>query len=222
VPDEVPTRRRPASSMPTALPLPSLHATGWPSSASRSRQAAMTASWSVLGRAVERSGGLAQRGREVLGTDSDIQPDAEHRPALSRSALDQDAGDFAALDEHVIGPLDAGGVAHGLGRGDPGLERDESGVVHAQDEREQQRSPGGRGPGPSLSTAPGGLLAGGHQGAVRRPGLGEVAGALVGRVGAAQVQARMAEARGHAVMAPRAGGARSRGAARVRGWRCPG
>ena len=169
----------------------------------------------VLGRAVQRSGGLAQRGREVLEADGDIHPDAEHRPALLHPALDQDAGDLVVVDEHVVGPLDASGVAHGLGHGHPGLERDESGVVHAQDDA---RAAGPAGGARSRSVPVDRARRSARRrspGRRRRPGPGEMAGPArwsnrCGAGGGADGRGR-----GHAVTAPRAGGARSRGAARL-------
>ena len=152
---------------------------------------------SVGRRAAERARGGAQLGREVVGCYGDVEADAEHGPALLRAALDEDARDLAAVDEHVVGPLDAGGVAHGLGHGDAGLQRDERGRIDAQHEREQQGAARRRRPRAALAPAARGLLGGGDQRAVRRAGGGELAGALVGRVGAAQVQARLAEAGAH-------------------------
>ena len=96
-----------------------------------------------------------------------------------------------------LGHLMRGGVAHGLGHGDAGLQRDERGRIDAQHEREQQGAARRRRPCAALAPAARGLLGGGDQGAVRRAGGGERAGALVGRVGAAQVQARLAEAGAH-------------------------
>ena len=52
---------------------------------------------------------------------------------------------------------------------------------------------GRRAPAAALASTPGGLLAGGDEGAVRRPGQRERPGPLVGGVGAAQMQTGMAE-----------------------------
>ena len=35
-----------------------------------------------------------------------VEPDPDHRPALLRTPLDQDPGDLAPVDQHVVGPLD--------------------------------------------------------------------------------------------------------------------
>ena len=54
------------------------------------------------------------RGGEVVGCLIDVQADAadggRHRclPARHHSLLDEDAAHLAALDQHVVGPLDAG------------------------------------------------------------------------------------------------------------------
>ena len=53
--------------------------------------------------------------------------------------------------------------------------------------------PGRRGPAAALAAAPGGLLVGGHERAVRRARLGELLGPLVGRVGQAEMEPREPE-----------------------------
>ena len=60
----------------------------------------------------------AGRGRQVLETDRNVDADAEHRPALLRASLGEDAGDLAIREQDVVGPLDARVVARGLGDGD--------------------------------------------------------------------------------------------------------
>ena len=57
-------------------------------------------------------------------------------------------------------------------------------LERAQDRREQQRLARRRRPDAPAAAAPGALLAGGDHRAARRPGLGQLAGAVVGRVGA--------------------------------------
>ena len=62
-----------------------------------------------------------------------------------------------------------------------------SGGGRAQDERHQQGAVRGRRPAPALASAPGGLRGGGDERAVRRPGRRQLACAIVGRTGLAQV-----------------------------------
>ena len=168
---------------------------GRPSQRSRLTSSAPSSSSSADLRALEaqRGGALAQLGREVFG--GDVEPDAEHRPALLRAPLDQDAGDLAPPDPDVVGPLDRGGQRQRLADRHRGGERQPLAQL-AQDDGHQDGGARRRGPDPSLAAAARGLLVGGDQRAVRRAERGELARALVGRVGAAQVDPRPADHRG--------------------------
>ncbi len=79
-----------------------------------------------------------------------------------------------------LGHLICAGVAHGLGHGDPGGEREQRRRL-ADHDRHQQRGARRRGPRAALAPAPGRLRRGGDQRAVRRAGGGERPGAVVGR-----------------------------------------
>ena len=99
-------------------------------------------------------------------------------------------------------------------------------VERAQEGRVEQRLAGRRGPGPPLAPASRGLLGGGDDGPVRRPGRGQLAGAGVGRVGAREVPVRRPEAIGASALVaigaqkrPAAAHARRRRAGRRAGRR---
>ena len=66
----------------------------------------------------------------------------------------------------------------------------------AQHHRHQHRRLRRRGPGAALAAAAGALLVGGHERPVRRARRSQLAGALVGRVGQPEVDARPADHRG--------------------------
>ncbi len=53
----------------------------------------------------ERPGTPTQLGWEVLGAQRDVDPDSQHGPPLLGARLDQDAGDLAPIQEHIVGPL---------------------------------------------------------------------------------------------------------------------
>src|SRR5205807_4398185 len=52
----------------------------------------------------ERSGDVPQLGWKMIRANGDIDPDPEHRPALLRTALDEDPGDLASVHENVVRP----------------------------------------------------------------------------------------------------------------------
>ncbi len=87
----------------------------------------------------------AQLGREVLLAGVEVDADADHHPVdlvgLGRQ-LGEDAGDLPALDQDVVGPLDAGvdaGAAQGVADGQRGHQRQLGGA---------RRSAGRRGAAP--------------------------------------------------------------------------
>ena len=127
-PASVSTSREPPSSMPAAVPSPPLPAHLWTRAARRggatppstsgsgaasrssrraeqgceqpprrsaARAARRPARWRSPG---ARAGSVRRRGH--------VQPDAQHGPALLRPALHEDAGELAAVHQHVVGPLD--------------------------------------------------------------------------------------------------------------------
>ena len=146
----------------------------------------------------QRACGGVQLGGQLVDAQRDVDADPEDGPALVRAPLGQDPGDLTTVDEHVVGPLDLrvlGPATSATAR--RRRERQQRRGV-AQDERQQQRPPGRRGPRPPLASAPGALLAGGDQRPVRRAGLRERAGAVVGRRRDAKVQPRAPEPRTHA------------------------
>jgi hypothetical protein len=76
--------------------------------------------------------------RKVLRAVVHVDPDADHdvlRLLVGAGCLGQDACDLAALDQHVVGPLEA--------CGDAGNVFDRLGHAEAGDQREQ-REPGRR------------------------------------------------------------------------------
>ena len=69
-------------------------------------------------RAASGDGGVAQLGRELVGGDREVEADADHRPVVLGSGLDQDAGELAAVELDVVRPLDLTAHLPGLrGRG---------------------------------------------------------------------------------------------------------
>ena len=63
---------------------------------------------------LEAEPGRARRaasGGRSSHADRDVDADAEHHPALLRAALGEDAGDLAAAEQDVVGPLDRGACA---------------------------------------------------------------------------------------------------------------
>jgi hypothetical protein len=72
-------------------------------------------------------GALAQLLRELALRDREVEADAEDGPAVLGAGLDQDAGELAAFEVDVVGPLDLavgarsqalGGFADGEGDGE--------------------------------------------------------------------------------------------------------
>ena len=84
-----------------------------------------------------RSAGSAARSTATLSAD------AEHRPALVRPGLDEDARQLAAVEQHVVGPLDARGAAGEVGDREAGAQR-------------QQRRPGRAGRARAAAPGPAG------------------------------------------------------------------
>ncbi len=71
----------------------------------------------------QRPGRRAQVLRQVVGAYRDVQPDAEHGPAILRARLGEDARDLAAVEQHVVRPLDRRLRPGRLRDGDRGGER---------------------------------------------------------------------------------------------------
>ena len=101
-----------------------------------------------------------------------------------------------AHEDDVVRPLDARSRPRHRRRRRPRSAAAAT-AVRCSTSEHQQRALRRCGPAPAVSTAAGGLLRGGDERAVRRPGDRQRARAIVGRVGAAQVQAGMAERAGH-------------------------
>ena len=111
-----------------------------------------------------------------------VHPNAQHRPALPRPRLDEDPGDLPSLDPDVVRPLDGRLHRQRLAHRDRRRQWQRGGGV-VEDEREEEgRARSGR-PRAALPPAPGRLLAGRDERAVRRSRGGQGAGALVRRVG---------------------------------------
>ena len=148
----------------------------------------------LLSRGEERDRWLTEVGGELLRSYEEVEADADYRPAVLRLRLDQDAGQLAALEPDVVGPLDHALAAGTEGRGGR-ADRERDGerqqqvalVQRAQDRRVEQRLALGRGPDTTLAPPPRGLFAGGDHGAARRAGLDQLPSAAVGRVGNAVV-----------------------------------
>jgi len=122
--------------------------------------------------------------------DGQVEADADYCPAVLGLRLYQDAGQLAAFDPDVVGPLDLaldagcellGCLADGEGNGEG--EEQVALVQGAEDRGVEERLAGGCGPGAALAAAAGGLLVGGDDGSVWRSGLDQLASAGVGRVG---------------------------------------
>ena len=131
-------------------------------------------------RAAERRRQLAQLGREGSALDGDVDADPEHDPALLRPALGEDARDLAAVEQHVVRPLDRGCAAGGVeavrdvGDGERSEHRQQPRRCRAA-----RASTPARGPPASPTRAPapaaGRLRRGRHQRAVRRAARRELA-----------------------------------------------
>ena len=119
---------------------------------------------------------------------------SDHRPAVLRLRLYEDAGELAAVDPDVVGPLDPAPDPRLqlLGRlADRERHRERQQQVAliqwAQDRRVEQRLVGGRSPAAPLPSPPRGLLSGGDDVLpARRPRPAQRARELV-RVGDAEV-----------------------------------
>ena len=112
--------------------------------------------------------------------------------------LNEDAGDFIAVEQHVVGPFQARGKAtfggQNVGDGEGGEEGEVPSIGErergAQDDRQQDVPAGGGVPGAPTASTPLSLELGGDAGAVRggvgsidRPSAGEVVGgAALGEV----------------------------------------
>ena len=197
------TRSPPSSSIPSPTPAPPSQRSSAPSSASRSRSAVSVAAAGSPSRrssaasssasTASTSGRPSATAPTPSGAAATLTPIPTTAQPSLRAALDEHARDLAAVEQHVVGPLHARGGARDVGDRQPGAQRQQR-VELAHDQRAQQRGALRRLPGPALAAAPGGLRAGGHERAVRRPGRGELARAAVRRVDLAQVQPRAAEA----------------------------
>ncbi len=150
--------------------------------------------------------------RQLIEAHGDVQPDPEHRPALLpacapegvpsrvRAALDEDAGELrqSALRRGQSTTMSLGHLICACApttshTATPRRAAAAAAARHAAAATSAARCP----PAPTsaaLAPAPGGLLGGGHERPVRRARDRQLAGALVGRAGAAQVHARPAEA----------------------------
>ena len=123
------------------------------------------------------------------------------QPSWGRASIRTPAS-LRSFEPDVVGPLDA---AHSIpGCSSSAAAQTASGTASGSvrwrsssgrsERRVEQRLARGGGPGAALPAAAVGLLVGGDDGAVRRAGRGELAGARVGRVGLPEVPVRGAEA----------------------------
>ncbi len=126
----------------------------------------------------QRRGRLAKIAAEPIDGEVGIDPDAHHDGRRgARLELAEDAGDFAAVDQHIVGPLDRpldrGGAADRFGDGEPGGKGQGLVVIGRLAERpgDREPEPAARAPpGPLSSPDPGGLFLGDHQQRCRRVG----------------------------------------------------
>ena len=166
-------RRRPSSpccprSASRARHAASTSAGGRPSQRSRpasSRPSTASRSSVRPGRA-QRCGRVSQLGRELRRRD--VETDAQHRPALLRPALDQDARQLAPLDPDVVGPLDRAAAAARASQTATAAASGSTSLELAQHERHQQRRCPAAPSSAALAPAAGGLLVRRDQRAVRR------------------------------------------------------
>ncbi len=122
-PPAVRTSRSPVSLTPSATPEPPSQEISRPRSASRSSQAESTSSGlavdpspSLSSSAIRASSAPGAEVSEVAvsrssggnssARDREVDPDADHRPAVLRPRLDQDPRQLAAVDPDVVRPLD--------------------------------------------------------------------------------------------------------------------
>ena len=77
--------------------------------------------------------------------ERDVEADPDHRPPLLRASLNEDAGDFAAIEPHVIRPFDRRGAGaaddrvDGVGYRDAGREREQPRRVADDDQQSSAR-----------------------------------------------------------------------------------
>ena len=150
----------------------------------------------------------APAGRSAT-SQRDVEADAEHGPALLRAPLDQDARDLAVVEQHVVGPLDPRAVAARLApRRRPrraAAGRGGSRRTSAHEQRAARRAPTSVRPWRPRPAVCSAAVTSVPCGA---PACGERAGAVVRRVGRAQVQVRRPE---RALTPPAGCGPRRRG-----------
>jgi hypothetical protein len=143
---------------------------------------------------------LTEVGGELLWSNGEIQADSDHGPAILGLGLYEDAGELAALEPDVVGPLD---LARDVGAeclgGGADRERDRERqqqvalVERAEDRRVEQGLAFRGGPDSADASPAGGLFAGGDDGASGGSGFDQLASACVGRIGDAIVAVWRAE-----------------------------
>ncbi len=176
----------------------------------------------ALGGSCKLAAPVAQLRRQLFDSHGHIQADPEHRPALLRASLDEDAGELGEGGERLLVDPPSRGCqllseSRPIGRSittsfghftrasspmtshtaTPAIKRQQRRWI-SQDERAQQRAASAVPSKSALPPSPGALLFGGDGRAVRCSGDRQPPRPLVGGVGATQVYARMAELAGGA------------------------
>ena len=145
-----------------------------------------------VGLETKRARAAGQLRREVLVAQRHVDADAQHRPPLLGPPLDQDPGDLQAVHQYVVGPLDERRGPATSATATPAASGSSRGGSRITSEHSSAR-PARSGPSATLAPAAGGLLAGGHERAVRSPVGCQLASPLVGGVGFAVVDPRAAD-----------------------------
>ena len=128
---------------------------------------------SCVGREAERRRRRAHLGAAARRSTATLTPIPSTAQRSRGRPSTRIAGDLAAVDEHVVGPLHARGRARDVRDREAGAQREQRVGASRTTSDSSSARPGGARPAAALAPAPGGLLAGRHERAVRRARLGQ-------------------------------------------------